>query len=81
MVAAILVQMRMKRGLLRNLATLAVLVAGFFLYRWVFDAGVAAVEAVNPAGTGYLGGLNVGGDNYKSWGFMAIVAGPVGGRL
>ena len=80
-VAAILVQMRMPAGRMRTLATIAVLIGGFFLYRWVFDGGVAAVEAVNPAGTGYLGGLNFGGENYKDWGFMAVVAWPVGGIL
>ncbi|MBZ0123957.1 MAG: branched-chain amino acid ABC transporter permease, partial [Roseovarius sp.] len=36
-----------------------------------FDAGVAAVEAVNPAGTGYLGGL----------GLPVLLAWPVGGVL
>ncbi len=61
--------------------TLAIALIGFFLFRAVFDGGVAAVEAVNPAGTGYLGGLNFGGENYKDWGFMAIVAWPVGGLL
>ena len=44
---------------------------GFFLYRAVFDAGVAAVEAVDPAATGYLGGL----------GLPVILAWPVGGLL
>ncbi|MGR3495284.1 ABC transporter permease subunit [Citreimonas sp.] len=50
---------------------IAVLVAGFFAYRWVFDAGVGAVEAVNSAQTGYLGGL----------GLPVVFAWPVGGVL
>ena len=33
--------------------------AGFFIYRVIFDTGVVAVEAVNPASTGYLGGLGL----------------------
>ncbi len=48
---------------------LVVLIGGFFLFRAVFDPSVAAVEAVNPAQTGYLGGL----------GLPVIIAWPVGG--
>ena len=42
---------------------------------------MAAVEAVDAAGTGYLGGLNFGGASYKDWGFMALISWPVGGLL
>ncbi len=45
--------------------------AGFFIYRAIFDTGVVAVEAVNPASTGYLGGL----------GFPILMAWPIGGLL
>jgi len=62
---------RMAAGRKRTLAMLVLLVGGFFLYRWVFDGGVAAVEKVNPAGTGYLGGL----------GLPIVLAWPVGGLL
>ena len=68
-VAAAQVVNRMKR--FRIPAMIAVLVAGFFLYRWIFDGGVAAVEAVNPASEGYLGGL----------GLPVLLAWPVGGLL
>jgi len=68
-VAAIYVQKRVTQY--RALVTLAVLVAGFFAYRAVFDPAVEAIEAVNPAGTGYLGGL----------GLPVIFAWPVGGLL
>ena len=68
---AVLVQTRMAKGRARILATVAVLVGGFFLYRYVFDAGVIAVEAVSPAATGYLGGL----------GLPVLIAWPVGGLL
>ena len=46
-------------------------IAGFFIYRAIFDTGVVAVEAVNPASTGYLGGL----------GLPILVAWPIGGFL
>jgi branched-chain amino acid transport system permease protein len=70
-VGAILVYNRMSPGRTRVLTMLAVLIAGFIIFRWVFDSGVAAVEAVNPAGTGYLGGL----------GLPVLVSWPVGGLL
>ncbi|MGR3320719.1 MAG: branched-chain amino acid ABC transporter permease, partial [Pseudooceanicola sp.] len=55
----------------KYLAMAAVLIVGFFLYRWVFDGGVDAVESVNSASTGYLGGL----------GLPVLLAWPVGGLL
>ncbi len=55
----------------RTMVVLAVLVGGFFAFRGVFDPGVDAVEAVNPAGTGYLGGM----------GLPILLAWPVGGVL
>jgi branched-chain amino acid transport system permease protein len=70
-VAAVLVQMRLPKGRQRTLVTLAVLVGGFFLYRAVFDPAVVAVEAVTPAATGYLGGLNL----------PVLLSWPVGGLL
>ncbi|HHS82617.1 MAG TPA: branched-chain amino acid ABC transporter permease, partial [Devosia sp.] len=61
----------MAPGRARAIATVVVLVAGFFIYRAIFDPGVAAVEAVNPASTGYLGGL----------GLPVLLSWPVGGVL
>ncbi|MDB2458308.1 branched-chain amino acid ABC transporter permease [Planktomarina temperata] len=81
MTAAILVQLRMAAGRARTLTTIAILIGGFFIYRAVFDGGVAAVEAVDAAATGYLGGLNFGGASYKDWGFMTLISWPVGGLL
>ena len=78
---AILVQIRMAAGHARTLTTIAILIGGFFIFRAVFDGGVAAVESVDAAGTGYLGGLNFGGANYKDWGFMTLISWPVGGLL
>lgn len=78
-VAAILAYRRLPRH--RGLAVAAILVGGFFLYRWLFDPAVTAIELVNPAGTGYLGGLNPCGESYRACGFMAVLAWPVGGLL
>jgi branched-chain amino acid transport system permease protein len=47
------------RGRQRFLAMLAILVIGFVVYRWLYDPAVQAIEAINPAGTGYLGGLGL----------------------
>jgi branched-chain amino acid transport system permease protein len=79
--AAILVQARLTSGRTKTASTLAILIVGFFLFRYVFDGGVNAIEAVDPASTGYLGGLNFGGKNYKDWGFMTVISWPVGGVL
>ncbi|MDF0594899.1 branched-chain amino acid ABC transporter permease [Psychromarinibacter halotolerans] len=69
--AAILSWKRMAKGRARALAVAAILVVGFFVFRAVFDPAVSAVEAINPAATGYLGGL----------GLPVLVAWPVGGLL
>ncbi len=79
-VAAILAYTRLPKGRRRTAVMLAVLVGGFFLYRLVFDAGVNAVESINPAVTGNLGGLNPCGD-YRACGWMTIISWPVGGLL
>ncbi|SDW37320.1 branched-chain amino acid ABC transporter permease [Litoreibacter albidus] len=68
-IAAIMAYQRLPKGRTRGLTMVAILIGGFFLFRYVFDAGVEAVEAVNPASTGYLGGL----------GLPVLVAWPVGG--
>ncbi len=62
---------KLKPGRLRGLVLTVFLVIGFFVFRWVFDPAVAAIEAVNPAGTGYLGGL----------GLPVLIGWPVGGLL
>ena len=78
-ISAVLLLRWLPKGRMRSLMTFALLVLGFFAFRAVFDAGVANVEAINPAATGYLGGLNWGGENYKDYGWLTIVAWPVGG--
>jgi branched-chain amino acid transport system permease protein len=70
-VAAVLIQKRMAKGMTRTLLTLVVLVGGFFLYRAILDPGVDAVEAIHPASAGNLGGL----------GLPVLLAWPMGGVL
>ncbi|MBF9042196.1 branched-chain amino acid ABC transporter permease [Rhodobacterales bacterium HKCCE4037] len=69
--AAILTYTKLPSGLLRTLAVIVVLIVGFALFRMVFDPAVEAVEAVDPASTGFLGGL----------GLPVILAWPMGGVL
>jgi len=69
--AAVATFRRMAPGRRRALALGALLLAGFALFRAVFDPAVAAIERVDPASTGYLGGL----------GLPVLLAWPVGGLL
>ncbi len=70
-VATILMRGRMAAGRARTIVTLVLLIGGFFVYRWVLDPAVDAIESVKPATTGYLGGL----------GLPVLFAWPVGGVL
>ena len=70
-IGAITLVRRMPAGQMRTVLLLAVLIAGFILYRRVFDPAVSAVEAVTPAATGYLGGL----------GLPILLAWPAGGLI
>ena len=69
--AAIALWGKMKGHKLRGLAMAGLLIAGFFIFRAVFDPAVAMVEAIDPALTGNIGGL----------GLPIILAWPVGGLL
>ena len=68
---AITLWQRMAAGYARSVAVIALLLVGFVLYRTILDPAVDAVEAVDPAATGYLGGL----------GLPILLAWPVGGAL
>ena len=70
-VAAILAWKRIPAGKARAPALVAILVVGFFTYRWLFDPAVAAIEAVSPARAGNLGGF----------GLPVLIAWPVGALL
>ena len=80
-VGAIFTYRWLPKGRMRNVLMVVLLILGFMAFRAVFDGGVAGVEAINPAATGYLGGLNWGGENYKDLGWLTVVAWPVGGLL
>ena len=69
--AAIALWGKMKGHKLRGFAMAGLLIAGFFIFRAVFDPAVATVEAIDPALTGNIGGL----------GLPIILAWPVGGLL
>ena len=62
---------RLPSGKAKILGIIAGLIVGVFAFRFVFDGGVSAIEAVNPASTGYLGGL----------GLPILLAWPAGGLL
>ncbi len=70
-VAAILAWSKLPKGRLRALVVFVILLGGFVLYRMVFDPARSAVEAVDPAATGYLGGL----------GLPVVMGWPMGGVL
>jgi branched-chain amino acid transport system permease protein len=61
--AVIYVAARVHRGMApgftRKIAMLAVLVAGFFLFSYLYDPAVSAVEAITPASTGNIGGMGL----------------------
>jgi len=58
-------------GRIRFFGATAVLIVGFFIYRAVFDPAVAAIEAINPALQGNIGGF----------GLPILMAWPIGGVL
>ena len=55
----------------RGWAVAAIAIGGFFVYRAILDPAVSAIESVDPAATGFLGGL----------GLPVLLAWPVGGLL
>ncbi len=68
---AIWVNTKMAAGRTRTFALIGLLVVGFFVFRAIFDGGVEAIEDIDAASTGYLGGL----------GLPVLIAWPVGGLL
>ena len=59
----------------KKLLTAAILVIGFFAVRAVFDPAVLAIEADNPAKSGYLGGLGM--PIVFSWALAALFAAAI----
>lgn len=69
--AAAVLYKRLPRNLWRFAALALLLAAGFLVYRWILDPAVAAVEAINPALQGNIGGL----------GLPVLLSWPIGGLL
>ena len=61
----------LKNSRYKSLAISMILILGFFIYRFIFDPAVEAIEKINPATEGFLGGL----------GLPIILSWPVGGLL
>lgn len=69
---AVTVWGRMARGRVRGLTIAAILIAGFFLYRAIFDPAVTAIENFNPATFGNIGGFGL--NSLWAWPVGAILA-------
>ena len=67
--SSIFIWRKIKNSKYRVILFSSFLLAGFFAYRAIFDPAVEAIEKINPAVTGYLGGL----------GLPIILSWPVGG--
>ena len=67
--AVVMAYAKLPKGWARIIGVAIVAIIGFNIARGVLDPAVQAVEAVNPALTGYLGGL----------GLPVLIAWPVGG--
>ena len=70
--AAMVVWQRMRPGRARVAALIATLLVGFIINRAVFVPAVNAIERVNPATEGYLGGLGL--PVLLSWPVGAVMA-------
>ncbi|MEM9436439.1 MAG: branched-chain amino acid ABC transporter permease [Pseudomonadota bacterium] len=73
-VGAVVAYRQIASGRRRNLAVLGIIVVGFLIYRQLFDPARDAIEAVNPAGTGFLGG-------FGAEGLTMLLAWPAGGLI
>lgn len=57
--ALVFIVKRMEKGWPKNLAVIVVFVGGLIVLRQFYDPAVAAIEADNPAASGFLGGLGL----------------------
>lgn len=69
--AALFVYRKLAKGTLRTAAVMLIVVIGYVLLRIYFNPTTTVIEKVNPAASGYLGGL----------GLPILLAWPVGGLL
>lgn len=70
-ISAIAITRMMPKGRLQALVLISTLIVGFLIYRALFDPAIGAIEAINPAIEGNIGGL----------GWPVILSWPVGGLL
>ena len=63
---------RMPKGRVRSLTVLALLIGGFFLYRYLFDPAAMAVESNSPENAGNIGGLAL--PSLLAWPVGAVLA-------
>ena len=70
-VVVVLIRRYLNKGTMRAFATVLLVIAGYFATRVFFDPATDAIEAVDSAKTGYLGGL----------GLPIILSWAVGGML
>ncbi len=75
MTAAILCYRVMAPGKHRTIAITLSIIIGLFLTRHFLDPAVTAIESIEPARTGYLGGMNL--PILTSWVFGGVVAAGV----
>ncbi|WP_340109070.1 branched-chain amino acid ABC transporter permease [Pikeienuella sp. HZG-20] len=75
-VAAVLaIRARIPRGRARNLSIAAAVIIGYFLTRQAFDPAVDRIESIDPALSGYLGGLGL--PIILSWAVGGVMAAGV----
>ncbi|WP_298848230.1 branched-chain amino acid ABC transporter permease [uncultured Ruegeria sp.] len=70
-VSAVIVAQKLPKGRVQTLTIVGILLVGFFVYRGIFDPNVSAIEAIDPAVAGNIGGLNL----------PVLLAWPAGGLL
>ena len=58
-IGAVVTVRRFAEGWVRSLGTLVAVVVGYVVIRMAYDPAVDAIEAVDPAKTGFLGGLGL----------------------
>ncbi len=68
---AVLLWRRLRPGAVRTVLLISLMAAGLALYRQLFDPAAETIEKIDPASTGYLGGM----------GLPVLIAWPAGGVL
>ena len=72
---SVLCYRKMAAGKPRTLTIITIIIVGLFLARYWFDPAVSAIEAIEPAKTGFLGGLGL--PILLSWVIGGVVAAAI----